>query len=95
MFLLNKNIVCLIDDIFWNMEFKHETQTEKVILIMFIICIIHVMTIIVIILIILIIYCFVLTLVLRITFDRISEMSLPYQWITWVISFVLQCAPDG
>ncbi len=32
MFILNKNIVHLIDDIFWNMGFKTETQAEKVII---------------------------------------------------------------
>ena len=30
MFMLNKNIVHLIDDIFWNMGFKTETQADKV-----------------------------------------------------------------
>mmetsp|Transcript_42169 Transcript_42169/g.88148 ORF Transcript_42169/g.88148 Transcript_42169/m.88148 type:complete len:130 (-) Transcript_42169:85-474(-) len=29
-FVLNKNIVHLIDDIFWNMGFKTETQADKV-----------------------------------------------------------------
>ena len=29
-FMLNKNIVHLIDDIFWNMGFKTETQADKV-----------------------------------------------------------------
>ena len=28
--MLNKNIVHLIDDIFWNMGFKTETQADKV-----------------------------------------------------------------
>mmetsp|Transcript_42171 Transcript_42171/g.88152 ORF Transcript_42171/g.88152 Transcript_42171/m.88152 type:complete len:85 (-) Transcript_42171:234-488(-) len=28
-FVLNKNIVHLIDDIFWNMGFKTETQADK------------------------------------------------------------------
>ncbi len=42
MFILNKNTVNLIDDIFWNMGFKTETQAEKVIIhIMFITFIIH------------------------------------------------------
>jgi hypothetical protein len=40
-FLLNKNLVHLIDDIFWNMGFKHETQTENVVLIILIFCMIH------------------------------------------------------
>ena len=30
-FMLNKNIVHLIDDIFWNMGFKTETRADKVI----------------------------------------------------------------
>ncbi len=30
--MLNKNIVYLVDDIFWNMGFKTETQANKVIL---------------------------------------------------------------
>mmetsp|Transcript_35176 Transcript_35176/g.73671 ORF Transcript_35176/g.73671 Transcript_35176/m.73671 type:complete len:98 (+) Transcript_35176:305-598(+) len=30
MFFLNKNIVHLIDNIFWNMGFKTETRAEKV-----------------------------------------------------------------
>ncbi len=63
------------------------------ILIILIICITHlliiIVTIVVTILIILIIYRFVPTLLLQITFGSISEMSLPYQWITWAISFVL------
>jgi hypothetical protein len=46
MFLLNKNIVHLIDDVFWNMGFKHETQIEKVIPIILITCIIYLMYII-------------------------------------------------
>ena len=29
-FMLNKNIVHLIDDIFWNMGFRTETQADKV-----------------------------------------------------------------
>ena len=37
--ILNKNIVHLIDDMFWNMGFKTETQAEKVISIMYIISI--------------------------------------------------------
>jgi hypothetical protein len=31
MYLVNKNIVNLIDDIFWNMGFKTEIDAEKVI----------------------------------------------------------------
>ncbi len=30
-FVLNKNIVHLIDEIFWNLGFKHEPQSEMVI----------------------------------------------------------------
>ena len=47
-FLLNKSIVHSINDLFWNMGFKHETQTEKVILIILINCSIRRMIIIVI-----------------------------------------------
>ena len=32
MYLVNKNIVNLIDDIFWKMGFKTETDAEKVII---------------------------------------------------------------
>ena len=32
MYLVNKNIVHLIDDIFWKMSFKTETEAEKVII---------------------------------------------------------------
>ena len=32
MYLVNKNIVNLIDDIFWKMAFKTETDAEKVII---------------------------------------------------------------
>jgi len=39
-FMLNKNIVHLIDDIFWNMGFKTETQADKVLQIISIIHII-------------------------------------------------------
>ncbi len=42
--LVNKNIVHMIDDIFWHMPFKNPTHAEKVI--MFIIQIIHIITII-------------------------------------------------
>ena len=38
--MLNKNIVHLIDDIFWNMGFKTENHAEKVIPIKHLICII-------------------------------------------------------
>ena len=39
-FVLNKNIVHLIEEIFWNLGFKHENQAEMVILIIRIICVI-------------------------------------------------------
>jgi hypothetical protein len=45
-FMLNKNIVHLIDDIFWNMGFKTETQADKVMHIISIIRIISIMCII-------------------------------------------------
>ena len=64
-FLLNKSIVHSIDDIFWNVGFKHETQTEKVILIILLIIIIHLLFIILIILVIFIIFRFVSTLELH------------------------------
>ena len=51
-FILNKNIVHLIDDIFWNMGFKTETQAEKVILIIRFIAFITIITLITLILII-------------------------------------------
>ena len=47
--MLNKNIVHLIDDIFWNMGFKMETQADKVMLIISIKRIISIMCIILII----------------------------------------------
>ena len=40
--LINKGIFHLIDDIFWNLGFKNETQAEKVILIIRIILIIFI-----------------------------------------------------
>ncbi len=46
-YLVNKNIVHMIDDIFWHMPFKNPTHAERVI--MSIIEIIHIMTIILII----------------------------------------------
>ena len=48
-FVLNKNIVHLMDEIFWNLGFKHETHAETVILIIHIISIILIMCIILII----------------------------------------------
>jgi hypothetical protein len=50
--LINKSLIRLIDDIFWNLGFKNETQAEKVIVIIHSILIIHIMRIICIILII-------------------------------------------
>ena len=50
--ILNKNIVHLVDDMFWNMGFKTEKQTEQVISIIHIISIIYIKVIICIILII-------------------------------------------
>ena len=40
--ILNKNIVHLVDDMFWNMGFKTEKQTEQVISIIHIISIIYI-----------------------------------------------------
>ena len=45
-FVLNKNIVHLINDIFWNMGFKMETQADKVIHIIPIVRIISIISII-------------------------------------------------
>ncbi len=41
-YLVNKNIVNLINDIFWHMPFKHPTHADRVI--MLIMFIIHIMT---------------------------------------------------
>ena len=57
--MLNKNIVHLIDDIFWNMGFKTETQADKVMPIIRIIYIIRIISVISLILIIHIICRFV------------------------------------
>ena len=38
MYILNKNIVHLIDDIFWNMGFKTETHGEKVLCLLYALC---------------------------------------------------------
>ncbi len=65
MFMFNKHIVHLIDDIFWNMGFKTEAQTEKVIDIIRILRIIHIILFVTIILIIHIIFRFVSTLELH------------------------------
>jgi hypothetical protein len=39
--LFNKNMIHLIDDIFWNLGFKNETKAKKVIVIIRIILIIY------------------------------------------------------
>ena len=91
-FMLNKNIVHLIDDIFWHMGFKTETQAEKVILI------IHFLafeTIITLILIIRIIARCVKILDLQIKCGRTKGRLLPKTLMTWAISFVLPCAQAG
>ncbi len=44
--LINKSLIHLIDDIFWNLGFKNETQAEKVIVIICIILIIYIIRII-------------------------------------------------
>ena len=56
MSILNKNIVHLIDDIFWNMPFKTDTQAEKVELVIYVILIISIVPIMCIILIILVVF---------------------------------------
>ena len=45
-FIMNKNIVHLIDDIFWNMGFKTETQADKVMPIIRVIFIISIISLI-------------------------------------------------
>ncbi len=42
--LLSRDLIYLIDDVFWNLSFKNETQAEKVIVNMHIIPIIHIYT---------------------------------------------------
>ncbi len=69
-FILNKNIVHLIDDMFWYMGFKTESQAEKVILIIHFILIITLITIITLIRIISIIARYVKILDLQITCGR-------------------------
>ncbi len=68
--MLNKNIVHLIDKIFWNMGFKAETQADKVMLFTLIISIISKILIISIKLIMHIIYRFVRILDWRTTCGR-------------------------
>jgi hypothetical protein len=94
-FILNENIVHLIDDIFWNMGFKTETQAEKVILIIRFILFITIITLITLILIIRIIVRCVKILDLQITCGRTKGRLLPKQLMTWAISFVLRCARAG
>ncbi len=98
-FRLNKKIVHLIDDIFWHMGFKTETQAEKVILIIRFIAFIRINTLITlkikIILIIRIIVRCVKILDLQITCGRTKGRLLPKPLMTWAISFVLPCAPAG
>ncbi len=50
--LIDKSLIHLIDDIFWNVGFKNETQAEKVIVIILIILIAYIIRILCIILII-------------------------------------------
>ena len=72
-FMVNKNIVHLIDDVFWNMGFKTESQADKVYSLhslYSLFLIIHIMFIIYIILIIFIIFRFVRNWVLQITCGR-------------------------
>ena len=91
-FMLNKNIVHLIDNMFWYMGFKTESQAEKVILIIHFIALITIITLI---LIICIIARYVKNLALQITCGRTKGLLLPKQLMTWAISFVLPCAPAG
>lgn len=97
-FILNKNIVHLIDDIFWHLGFKTETQAEKVIIIIHIILFISLMTLmtlVTLILIIRIIIRCVKIFVLQITCGRTKGLLLPKQLMPWAISFALPCAPGG
>jgi hypothetical protein len=94
-FILNKKIVHWIDDIFWHMGFKTETQAEKVILIIRFIAFITIITLITLILIIRIIVRCVKILDLHITCGRTKGLLLPKPLMTWAISFVLPCAPAG
>jgi hypothetical protein len=94
-FILNKNIVHLINDMFWYMGFKTESQAEKVILLIHFIIIITITTIITLIRIICIIARYVKILDLQITYGRTKELLLPKPLMTWAISFDLPCAPAG
>ncbi len=94
-FILNKNNVHLIDDIFWHMEFKTETQAEMFILIIRFIAFITIIALITLILIIRIIGRCVKILDLQITCGRTKGRLLPKSLTTWAIIFVLPCASTG
>ncbi len=94
-FILNKNIVHLINNMFWYMGFKTESQAKKVILMINFILIIPFITIITLIRIICIIARYVKILDLQITCGRTKGLLLPKQLMTWAISFVLPCALAG
>ncbi len=89
--ILNKNIVHLIDDMFWYMGFKTESQAEKVILIIHFITIIPLITIITLIRIICIqlIARYVKILDLQITCGRTKGLLLPKSW--WLGQSVSSC----
>ncbi len=76
-FILNKNIVHLIDDMFWSMRFKTESQAEKVILIIHFITIITLISVITLKQIICIIVRYVKNLDLQITCGRTKGLLLP------------------
>ncbi len=94
-FILNKNIVHLINDMFWYLGFKTKSQAEKVILIIHFILFIPFITVITLIRIICIIARYVKILDLQITCGRTKGLLLPNHLMTWAISFVLPCAPAG
>jgi hypothetical protein len=94
-FILNKNIVHLIDDMFWYMGFKTESQAEKVIVIIRFILFITIITPLTLIRIICIIARCVKILDLQITCGRTKGLLSPKQLMTWAISFVLPCAQAG
>jgi hypothetical protein len=94
-FLLSKNIVHLIDNMFWYMGFKTESQAEKVILIIHFILFTTIITLITLIRIICIIARCVKILDLQITCGRTEGLLLPKELMTWAISLVLPCAQAG
>ncbi len=94
-FILNKNIVHLIDDMFWYMGIKTESQAEKVILIIHFILFKPFITVTTLIRIICIIARYAKILDLQITCGRTKGLLLPKLLMTWAISFVLPCAPAG